>query len=126
MRRAFYNRVIRYHQAHSIQIQQTTACDALHSVEQRFWRWLLMSRERAGTDELKLTQEFMAIMLGVRRPTVTATAGALRKAGLIADGQRGTINIIDGAGLEAASCECYASVKANFSRMMPEMAVPVG
>jgi CRP-like cAMP-binding protein len=124
LRGAFYNRVIRYYQAHSIQIQQTTACNALHPAEQRCCRWLLMSRDRVGRDELKLTHEFMAIMLGVRRPTVTIIAGTLEKAGLIS-GHRGTINIIDRAGLEAASCECYATVKAHFARLLPEIPVPV-
>jgi CRP-like cAMP-binding protein len=118
---AFYNRVIRYHQAMSIQIQQTTACNALHPAEQRCCRWLLMTRDRMGTDQIKLTHEFLAVMLGVRRPTVTLIAGALQKAGLISDGQRGVINITDRQGLEAVSCECYATVKANFARLLPEI-----
>lgn len=122
LRGAFYNRVIRYHQALAIQIQQTTACNALHPVEQRCCRWLLMSRDRVGGDDFKLTQEFLAIMLGVRRPTVTLVVGALEKAGLIESrGHRGTIRIVDSARLEAASCECYAAVKANFARLLPEI-----
>ena len=124
-RGAFFNRVIRYHQAQAIQIQQTTACNALHPAEQRCCRWLLMTRDRVGTDELKLTHEFLAIMLGVRRPTVTIIAGTLEKAGLIANGNRGTINITNRAGLEAACCECYAAVKAHFARLLPEIPVPV-
>jgi CRP-like cAMP-binding protein len=126
LRGAFYNRVIRYHQAHAIQVQQTTACNALHPAEQRCCRWLLMTRDRVGTDELKLTHEFLAIMLGVRRPTVTIIAGTLEKAGLIANGNRGTISIINRQGLEAASCECYATVKANFARLLPEVPGPRG
>ena len=122
-RGAFFNRVIRYHQAHTIQVQQTTACNALHPAEQRCCRWLLMTRDRVGSDELKLTHEFLAIMLGVRRPTVTIIAGVLEKAGLIANG-RGTINITNRHGLEAACCECYATVKANFARLLPEIPVP--
>jgi CRP-like cAMP-binding protein len=118
---AFYNRVIRYHQALAIQIQQTTACNALHPAEQRCCRWLLMTRDRVGSDELKLTHEFLAVMLGVRRPTVTLIAGALQKAGLITNGHRGVINIADHRRLEAASCECYATVKANFARLLPEI-----
>jgi CRP-like cAMP-binding protein len=118
---AFYNRVIRYHQALAIQIQQTTACNALHSAEQRCCRWLLMTRDRVGSDELKLTHELLAVMLGVRRPTVTLIAGTLQKAGLISNGHRGVINIADRKGLEAASCECYATVKANFARLLPEI-----
>src|SRR5262245_41298284 len=91
---AFYNRVIRYHQALSIQMQQTTVCNALHPAEQRCCRWLLMMRDRLGTDELDLTHEFMAVMLGVRRPTVTLIVGTLQRAGLIQNG-RGRINITD-------------------------------
>ena len=120
-RGAFYNRVIRYHQALAIQIQQTTACNALHPAEQRCCRWLLMTRDRVATDELKLTHEFLAIMLGVRRPTVTLIVGSLEKAGLITNGHRGAIVITDRKKLEAASCECYATVKANFARLLPDM-----
>jgi CRP-like cAMP-binding protein len=120
-RGAFFNRVIRYHQAQAIQVQQTSACNALHPAEQRCCRWLLMTRDRVGSDELKLTHEFLAIMLGVRRPTVTLIVGALEKAGLIVNGHRGAIHISDVKGLEAASCECYESVKGNFARLMPEI-----
>jgi CRP-like cAMP-binding protein len=95
LRGAFFNRVIRYHQAQVIQIQETSACNALHLAEQRCARWLLMTRDRVGTDELKLTHEFMAIMLGVRRPTVTLVIGALEKAGLVVNGNRGAIKIAD-------------------------------
>jgi CRP-like cAMP-binding protein len=126
LRGSFFNRVIRYHQAQSIQIQQTTACNALHPAEQRCCRWLLMSRDRVGSDEMKLTHEFLAVMLGVRRPTVTLVVGALEKAGLVVNGHRGAIKISDRKGLEAASCECYATVKNNFARLLPEIPVPVG
>ncbi len=122
LRGAFYNRVIRYHQALSIQIQQTTACNALHPAEQRCCRWLLMTRDRVGTDDLELTHEFLAIMLGVRRPTVTLVVGELQKAGLLANGDhRGVMRILDSKRLEAASCECYATVKAHFARLLPEI-----
>jgi CRP-like cAMP-binding protein len=124
-RSAFYNRVIRYHQALSIQIQQTTACNALHAAEQRCCRWLLMTRDCAASDELKLTHDFMAVMLGVRRPTVTIILGVLQKAGLVTNGHRGAITISDRKGLEAASCECYATVKANFARLLPEISAAV-
>jgi CRP-like cAMP-binding protein len=126
LRGAFFNRVIRYHQAQTIQVQQTTACNALHPAEQRCCRWLLMTRDRVGSDELKLTHEFLAIMLGVRRPTVTIIVGTLEKAGLIANGHRGAINIANREGLEAASCECYATVKANFARLLPEISPSPG
>jgi CRP-like cAMP-binding protein len=125
-RGAFYNVVIRYHQALAIQVQQTTACNALHPAEQRCCRWLLVTRDRVGNDDIKLTHEFLAVMLGVRRPTVTLIVGTLEKAGLIANGNRGAINIADRKGLEAASCECYAAVKANFARLLPEIPVPQG
>lgn len=126
LRGAFFNRVIRYHQALAIQTQQTTACNALHHAEQRCCRWLLMTRDRVGSDELKLTHDFLAVMLGVRRPTVTIIAGTLQNAGLITNGHRGTISITDRKGLEAASCECYATVKAHFARLLPEIPAPTG
>jgi CRP-like cAMP-binding protein len=123
---AFFNRVIRYNQALSLQIQQTSACNALHPAEQRCCRWLLVTRDRVGSDDLKLTHEFLSIMLGVRRPTVTIIAGTLHKAGLITNGHRGSISISDRKGLEAASCECYATVKNNFARLLPDITAPPG
>jgi CRP-like cAMP-binding protein len=119
-REALYNRVIRYTQALLTQVMQTTVCNGLHSAEQRFCRWLLMTRDRVGTNDLKLTHEFMAIMLGVRRPTVTLIMQSLHVAGLV-DSARGSISIVNLAGLQAASCECYQSVKANFHRLLPEI-----
>jgi CRP-like cAMP-binding protein len=123
-REALYDRVIRYTQALLTQVMQTTVCNGLHSAEQRCCRWLLMTRDRVGTSELKLTHEFLAIMLGVRRPTVTLTMQSLHVAGLV-ESTRGSINIVNLEGLEAASCECYQSVKANFHRLLPEIP-PVG
>jgi CRP-like cAMP-binding protein len=117
---AFYNSIIRYSQALTSQIMQTTVCNGLHSAQQRCCRWLLMTYDRVGTNDLRLTHEFMAIMLGVRRPTVTLILGELQKAGLI-EHRRGTIHVVDRARLEAASCECYATVKATFARLLPEM-----
>jgi CRP-like cAMP-binding protein len=119
-RQALYNRVTRYMQALLTQVMQTTVCNGLHSAEQRCCRWLLMTCDRVGTTELKLTHEFLAIMLGVRRPTVTLIMQSLHVAGLV-DTMRGSINIVNLAGLEAASCECYQSVKANFHRLLPEI-----
>jgi len=118
---AFYNRVIRYYQALAIQVMQTTACNALHSAEQRCCRWLLMTRDRVGSDDLSLTHEFLAIMLGVRRSTVSIIVEGLQKAGLV-DTRRGQITIVDRQRLEASSCECYAAVKANFARLLPDAA----
>jgi hypothetical protein len=88
--------------------------------------WLTEAFDRVGSDELKLTHEFLAIMLGVRRPTITIVVGELQKAGLIVNGNRGAIKIPDPKGLEAASCECYAAVKTNFARLLPEIPVPPG
>lgn len=119
-RGAFYNRVIRYSQALMSQVMQTTVCNGLHSVEQRCCRWLLMTYDRVGTSDLRLTHEFLSIMLGVRRPTVTLIMGDLQKAGLV-ENRRGMIHVIDRLGLERTSCECYQAVKANFARLLPEM-----
>jgi hypothetical protein len=122
---AFYNRVIRYSQALLMQVMQTTVCNGLHSAEQRCCRWILMTRDRVGINDLKLTHEFLAIMLGVRRPTVTLVVQDLHAAGLIKT-HRGFIHIVDVQKLEATACECYATVKANFHRLLPEMLGPTG
>ena len=96
----------RYAQALSGFIMQSTACNAVHSVEQRLSRWLLMAHDRIGRDDFPLTQEFVAMMLGTSRPTVTVVAGTLQKAGLITY-HRGHVTIVDREKLESASCECY-------------------
>jgi CRP-like cAMP-binding protein len=88
------------------QTQQNSACNLRHSIEERMSRWLLVCADRAGREELDLTQEFLSIMLGVRRQSVNVTAGLLQRAGLIAY-RRGGIRIVDRAGLEASACECY-------------------
>jgi CRP-like cAMP-binding protein len=119
-RGAFYNLVIRYNQGLMTQLMQTTACNGLHSVEKRCCRWLLTTHDRVGRDEFPLTQEFLATMLGVRRPTVTLVATALQQQGLISY-RRGHVTIVDREKLEAASCECYATVKATFARLLPEL-----
>jgi CRP-like cAMP-binding protein len=102
----FYELLTRYAQALTGFIIQSTACNAVHSVEQRLARWLLMARDRMGSDHFPLTQEFAAMMLGASRPTVTIVAGTLQKAGLITY-RRGRVTIVNRRGLEAASCECY-------------------
>ena len=109
--------VRRYTQGMINQISQTTACNHVHSVQQRMCRWLLMTHDRVGADEFHLTQEFLAQMLGVRRPSVTVAAGMLQKAGLIRY-QRGRIHIVDRAGLETASCECYEAVRQDIDRLL--------
>ncbi len=98
-----------------IQISQTALCNRLHSLEQRLARWLLLSRDRAGTDELQLTQEFLAIMLGANRATVTLSAIALQSTGYIKY-RRGHITITDYEGLKDFSCDCYQTVKREYDR----------
>jgi CRP-like cAMP-binding protein len=113
--------VRRYTQGMINQISQTTACNHVHSVQQRMCRWLLMTHDRVGADEFHLTQEFLAQMLGVRRPSVTVAAGLLQKAGLIAY-QRGRIRIVDRPGLEQGACECYDTVRQEFDRLLVPVA----
>ncbi len=105
-RGVFYELLTHYAQALIGFIMQSTACNAVHSVEQRLARWLLMAQDRMSSDDFPLTQEFVAMMLGASRPTVTIVAGTLQKAGLITY-RRGQVTIVDRQGLEAASCECY-------------------
>jgi len=112
-----YSLVQRYTQAMINQISQSIVCNHRHSVEKRMSRWLLMSHNRAGADEFLLTHEFLAQMLGVCRPTVTAVAGKLQKAGLI-HYHRGRITVIDRKGLEATSCECYEAVAKELDRLL--------
>lgn len=106
-----------YAQAFMTQVAQSTACNRLHSAEQRLARWLLICRDRVGRDELPITQETMALMLGVRRATVTEAAGALQRAGVIRY-RRGVVVIADRGGLEAAACECYGIVREEFDRLL--------
>jgi len=105
-RDAFYELLTRYAQALVGFIMQSTACNAVHSVEQRLARWLLLAHDRVAKNEFPLTQEFVAMMLGASRPTVTLVAGTLQKAGLITY-HRGHVTIVDREKLESASCECY-------------------
>lgn len=100
----------RYSQLVIETISQSAACNRVHVIEERCARWLLMSHDRVASDEIPLTQEFLAQMLGVRRPGVTVAIGILERAGLIAHG-RGRITVTDRKGLEAASCECYGAIK---------------
>ena len=114
---ALYGLVQRYTQAMINQISQSTVCNHRHSVEKRMCRWLLMSHDRVGTDEFPLTHEFLAQMLGVRRPTVTAAAGILQNAGLISY-HRGRVTVLDRKGMESSSCECYGVVAAELDRLL--------
>lgn len=106
---------LRYLQAYLSQVSQSVACNRLHSLEQRFARWILMSHDRASGDEFQMTQEFLADMLGVYRPSVSLVARTYQQAGLIKY-NRGRITILDRAGLEDACCECYAVVRKRFKQ----------
>jgi CRP-like cAMP-binding protein len=105
-----------YVQALFGQISQAAACNRLHSNEERLSRWLLMSQDRVGSDSFIITQEFLAQMLGSRRATVTLSAGILQKAGLIRY-HRGHVEILDRAGLEETSCECYGVIRDELDRV---------
>ena len=105
--------IMRATQAVLAQLIQSVACNALHPVEARLCRWLLMCRDRTGSSTIPLTQEFMAAMLGVQRTTVTAVARALQDAGLIRY-RRGVIELLDFPGLQKASCECYEAVRHHY------------
>lgn len=109
--------VLRYTSAVIKMTAQTAACNRLHTVEERMSRWLLMTLDRVGSNEFALTQEFMAQMLGVRRPTVNIAGATLQRAGLIRY-TRGKITVIDREGLEAASCECYVRIRDEFAQAL--------
>jgi CRP-like cAMP-binding protein len=110
--------LLRYTQALITQMAQTAVCNRHHSLDQQLCRWLLLSLDRLPGNELVMTQELIANMLGVRREGVTEAAGQLQKAGLISY-QRGRINVLDRAGLEKRTCECYAVVKNEYDRLLP-------
>jgi CRP-like cAMP-binding protein len=116
-RGAFYDRVTRYSQAFVNMLMQSVACNGLHSAEERCCRWLLMTHDRVAQDEFALTHEFLAIMLGVRRPTVTLVMADLTRAGVISH-VRGHVRIVDRRGLEESSCECYRNVRSVFDRLL--------
>ena len=106
----FHDLVLRYSQAQLMQTAQSAGCNARHQLEQRLARWLLLCRDRANMETMNLTQEFLADMLGVGRPTVSVAAEGLQRRGLIAH-QRGRVTIIDREELEGSSCECYRIVR---------------
>jgi CRP-like cAMP-binding protein len=112
-----YGLVQRYTQAMINQISQSTVCNHRHSVEKRMCRWLLMSHDRVGTDEFLLTQEFLGMMLGVRRSSVTEAARGLKNKRII-DYRRGQVTVLDRPGLEKLSCECYDVSKREFDRLL--------
>ena len=114
----FQRLLLRYTQALITQMGQTAVCNRHHSVDQQLCRWLLMSLDRLPSNELRMTQELIANMLGVRREGVTEAAGKLQKLGLI-HYNRGHIVVVDRPGLEAHACECYGVVKQEFDRLLP-------
>lgn len=119
------NLFLRYTQALLTQMGQTAVCNRHHSVDQQLCRWLLMSIDRLPSNDLTMTQELIANMLGVRREGVTEAAGKLQAAGLI-QYRRGRIRVLDRRGLERAACECYFVVKKEFERLLPRPAQSAG
>ena len=109
--------LLRYTQALMTQMSQTAACNRHHSVEQQLCRWLLLTLDRLPSNELTMTQELIAGMLGVRREGITETAGNLQREGLISY-RRGHITVLDRTGLESHACECYGVVKKEFHRLL--------
>jgi CRP-like cAMP-binding protein len=118
---ALHDVLLRYTEAFLTQVSQTAACNAAHLVEQRCARWLLMTHDRVEGDEFPLTHEFLAFMLSVRRAGVTLAMRALQDANLVRY-TRGHVTLIDCAGLERASCECYRVVNAHFERVLGPVA----
>jgi CRP-like cAMP-binding protein len=114
--------LLRYTQALITQMAQTAVCNRHHAVEQQLCRWLLLSLDRLSSNELTMTQELIANMLGVRREGVTEAAGKLQAEGLIHYYSRGKITVLDRTKLEARVCECYAVVKKEFDRLLPNSA----
>ena len=114
---ALRSRLFRYAEGMRAQTTQTAACNGRHALEQRLARWLLMAHDRAESDELPVTQEFLALMLCVYRPSITVVAGILQRAGIIRYG-RGHITVLDRSALEATACDCYRVAKRRFDRLL--------
>jgi len=117
---ALQHLLLRYTLAMLTQMAQTAVCNRHHSVDQQLCRWLLLSVDRLPSNDLSMTQELIANMLGVRREGVTEAAGKLQSAGLI-NYSRGRITVLDRPGLEARVCECYGVVKEEFRRLLPDV-----
>jgi CRP-like cAMP-binding protein len=116
----FAELLLRFANATVALLDQSVACNRVHSLEERMCRWLLMTHDRVGADSFPLTQEFLGQMLGVRRPTVNIAGTALQRAGLIRY-VRGKITIVNRKGLEDSSCECYSQVRAEFARSLGKL-----
>ncbi|SJM89554.1 Transcriptional regulator, Crp/Fnr family [Crenothrix polyspora] len=114
---AVQNLLLRYTQALMTQISQTAVCNRHHSIEQQLCRWLLLTLDRLPSNELTMTQELIASMLGVRREGITEAAGNLQRASLISY-RRGHITVLERSGLESRTCECYHVVKKEFHRLL--------
>lgn len=112
--------LLRYTQALLTQMAQTAACNRHHTVEQQLCRLLLLTLDRSPSNELTMTQELIANMLGVRREGITEAAGNLQRAGFISY-RRGHITVLDRLGLETSTCECYAVVKKELSRLLSDV-----
>ena len=112
--------LLRYTQALLTQMAQTAVCNRHHSLEQQLCRWLLLTLDRLPSNELVMTQELVASMLGVRREGITVAAGDLQRAGYISY-RRGHIAVLNRSGLEASSCECYAVVKKELNRLLSDV-----
>jgi CRP-like cAMP-binding protein len=119
----FQHLALLYTQALIVQTSQMAVCNQHHTVEQRMSRWILMSMDRLKSEKMSITQEQVALLLGVRRESVTVTAGTLQKDGLISCA-RGSITVVDRAGLERRSCECYLAVKEECDRLLPHPHAP--
>ena len=114
-----YGRLARYAEARLTSLSRSVGCNRLHSAQQRYARWVLLTQDRVGGDEFPITQEFLAQMLGVTRPTISLVGQELQGAGLIHYAQ-GRLTVDNRPGLEAVSCECYAVVRAAFEEMLGE------
>jgi CRP-like cAMP-binding protein len=112
-------RLLRYTQAFITQVAQTAVCNCHHSLEQRLCRWLLLTLDRCVSQDLVMTQELVASILGVRRESITEAAGALQRAGYI-NSRRGHISVVDRRGLEATACECYGVVRKELLRLQAD------
>jgi CRP-like cAMP-binding protein len=109
--------LLKYVQALHIQVSLTAACNGRHTLPERLARWLLTAHDRSSSDQLPLSHEFLSFMLGVRRAGVTVALGTLKAAGLVRN-THAQVNIIDRPGLEAASCECYRTVRDEYARLL--------
>ena len=113
----FRRLLFQYQAAFMFQVSQSVACNGLHGLTQRCCRWLLMTHDRVDGDEIHLTHEFLAAMLGARRSSVTEALQVLKEKGLV-DYGRGKITVVNRQGMEAGSCECYESVRAEYARLL--------